>query len=118
MDNKTDQRITCIKAHNPLNTKLQQSIIEKCSYNERNILTEGIIDHWNNLPKCVVDSALFEVFIIELLVCFKAYFSQKHFNVWFRFMNHRETSNVLKTYARKNLEEEVLQAKHSVFLNY
>jgi len=30
----------------------------------------GIIYHCNNLPKHVVDSALFGAFIIELLVCF------------------------------------------------
>lgn len=71
----------CIKAHNPLNTNLQQVkvIIEKCSCNEHNILTEGIIYHWKDLPEHVVDSALFEVFIIKLLVCFKGYFRQKTF---------------------------------------
>lgn len=92
--------------------------MENCSGNERSILTEGIVYHWNNLPKHVVDSALFEVFIIELLVCFKGYFSQKPFNEWFGFMTHRKTSNVLKTYAREKLEEEVSQAKYSLFLNY
>lgn len=81
-------------------------------------ITEGIIYHWKNLPKHVVDSTVSEVFIIELLVCFEGYFSQKPFNEWFRFMNHRKISNVLKAYAGEKLEEEILQAKHSFFLNH
>lgn len=43
-------------------------IIENCSCNECNILTEKLIYYLDHLPKHVVDSVLSKGFIIELLV--------------------------------------------------